>query len=265
MADITIVYSGGSQNVSPDNSLGGFPAGAEVTDKVNNLFPNIESKQTTIGQTDYKCFYIFNDNIHLKYQVTLYIDYLSNEGTTLTVGLLFQNEIQTLRFVGSPTGGTFQISVQGLVTEAISWNSDNTILAASIKTALDNKFGNSTVTVSGTNTFTITFLGDLQNKALSNMALSNNQITPLGTVTEQVSRVQFGSPINTIAPDTGSTKMTPNGVPFLSILSPGIVVGSLYPSEGFPVWIKRVLPPESIAVETDGFKLQLKTIGTILE
>lgn len=266
MSDITIVYSGGSQNTGQEGSLGGFPSLVEIGDEINNIFDNITPQQTTLGKTDYKCFYIFNDSAYLKYEITLYSDFLSEDGSTIYVGLLFQNEKQKLKFIGNPNGGTFQISIQGFTTQAIIWDVDNAVTAYSIKVALDNlSGGDCTVSVVEPDTFLITFSGDLRFKSLSNLSVTNNQLTPLGTITETINKTQIGSPINTVAPDTGDTKTLPTSIPFSTIFYPGLIAGVLYPAEGFPIWIKRFVPENSTAIENDGFNLHLKTVGTTIE
>lgn len=47
------------------------------------------------------------------------------------------NEVQTLTIGGTPTGGTFTITVEGFTTAAITWSSNNTTLLAAINAALD--------------------------------------------------------------------------------------------------------------------------------
>lgn len=53
---------------------------------------------------------------------------------TITAGT---SEVQTLTIGGTPTGGSFKLKFENQITSAISWNSNNTTLLASINTALD--------------------------------------------------------------------------------------------------------------------------------
>lgn len=259
-----IVYSGGGQNDEQKNSLGGFPSPVEINDDKNNLFDNVTPKQTSEGHTDYRCFYVFNDGVDAQYTVTVFIEYLNEVGATVNLGVLLQNEVQRLTFAGTPTGGTFKLSIQGTLTDPITWNSDGDVLAAAIQSAIEDKITTCTVVNSGTNIFTITFTGVYQNKALSAMSANTSLLTPLGTISATVTRIQYGSPINTIAPDTGDARIVPTGVPFFQPLSPGVEIGTISPSEGFPVWVKRTVEEGFDAVENDGFKLHLKTVGTLV-
>jgi hypothetical protein len=47
------------------------------------------------------------------------------------------NEVQTLTIGGTPTGGTFNLSLNGFTSLAIPWNATNATLLASIQAALD--------------------------------------------------------------------------------------------------------------------------------
>lgn len=263
MGDITIVYSGGVQNTKQGESLGGFPSPVEVGDEKNNLYSNVTSRQSTQGSTDYRCFYVFNDGDKAKYDVTLFIEYLNEIGSSIDLGMLLQNEIQRVAFSGGPTGGQFRLSIQGVLTDWIVWNSDGTALAAAIQNAITDKVTTCTVTNPTTDTFNITFTGDYKNKAISLISVIKSSLTPSG-VDAQVTRLQSGSPINTIAPDTGNALIIPTGVPFFQPLNPGVNVGTISPAEGFPVWVKRTVAAGFGAVDKDGFTLKLKTVGTLV-
>jgi hypothetical protein len=47
------------------------------------------------------------------------------------------NEVQTLTFGGTPTGGTYRLAFEGLTTPAIAWSAVNATLLASLNAALD--------------------------------------------------------------------------------------------------------------------------------
>src|SRR5437660_1271614 len=61
--DISFVYSGGVNNNNSELSLGGFPSVFPIPGSIDNLFPDISGREVVAGKTDYRCFYIFNDNI----------------------------------------------------------------------------------------------------------------------------------------------------------------------------------------------------------
>lgn len=79
------------------------------------------------------------------------------------------NEVQTITFGGTPTGGTFLISFAGETTSAITWSATNATLVANILAAL-NALSNIYVgdvavavgtAVAGIGTITVTFQGTL--------------------------------------------------------------------------------------------------------
>jgi hypothetical protein len=254
--NINFVYSGGTQNTSQDKSLGGFPSPVSIANIKNNLFGDITPRQTTQGVTDYRCIYIFNDDSDLKHNVTIFVEQLDSLITDIQLGFLQQNSVQRLQFSTAPTSGSFTISVQGLKSGVISWNNDPDVLATSIQTAIQTVTDCSvTVTTEGDFDFNITFKGVLGNKAIESISVTDNNLSPDTTPT--ITQVTSGSPINTVAPDTGIDMVAPTGVPFVSATYPGVSIGTIYPSEGFPLWIKRTILPSFDQVEGDGFKLHL--------
>lgn len=263
MSDINIVYSGGVQNTEADNSLGGYPSPISIeSEEQNNLFDDVSARETTRGHTDYRCFYVFNDSLDLKYNVDIYYEYLNNIGATIQLGILLQNEVRNLEFTTIPTGGTFTITVQGLKSGTITWDSDPNEVASRIENAL-KEVTDCTVEVinSGEFYYKITFKGILGNKALSSMSITDNNLTPSGSITPTIQQITIGSPINTIAPDTGFENIVPSGVPFYTVTSP-LNIGTLNAAEGFPVWIKRTVSAGFEPVEGDGFIFHTNVTGT---
>ncbi len=259
--NINVVYSGGNQNTGQEGSLGGFPSPVPVTDDKNNLFDDISSRQTTQGETDYRCLYIFNDEVSLQYNVGLYVEYLDDIGATVQLGFLQQNAIQNLNFTQVPTGGNFTITVQGLTSGIIYWSNNPNALAINIELALAEVTDCMVeVATAGQFSFNITFMGVLGNKAIGLMTLTNNNLTPAATT--QVTQIQLGSPINTIAPET-INGVLPTGIPFQDALAPGVVIGTLFPAEGFPVWIRRSIAPGFEPVEGDGFNLHVVATSAV--
>lgn len=86
------------------------------------------------------------------------------------------NEVQTITFSGSPTGGTFTVSFYGRTTPALAHN----ISVANLKTALENlpTIGkdNITITVSGP-VWTITFVGALGGKNLPLLVVDDSNLS----------------------------------------------------------------------------------------
>lgn len=79
------------------------------------------------------------------------------------------DEVQTITFGGTPTGGTFTLTFGGLTTGAISWSATNNTLRDNIDTALEAlaNIGASEVTTAvgtmtgGIGTITVTFAAAL--------------------------------------------------------------------------------------------------------
>lgn len=104
------------------------------------------------------------------------------------------DEVQTITFGGTPTGGTFTLTFGGETTGAISWSSTNSTLVANIDAALEAlaNIGASEVTTavgtmtSGIGTITVTFAGNLGKLAVPLMtsASSLTGTAPTLAVTE---------------------------------------------------------------------------------
>lgn len=90
---------------------------------------------------------------------------LFKSGTTPVNGT---DEVQTLTFGGTPTGGTFKLTYAGRTTAAISWSATNATLIANIDAALEalSTIGTGGVTTAeatmtaGIGTATVTFIGN---------------------------------------------------------------------------------------------------------
>lgn len=71
--DLSFVFSGGSGNLDPSQSLGGNSSAYPLKDGINNLFDDVQLTGNTI--TDYRCFYVFNDNeTQTLFNVAVWID-----------------------------------------------------------------------------------------------------------------------------------------------------------------------------------------------
>lgn len=95
------------------------------------------------------------------------------------------SEVQTITIGGTPTGGTFILSFQGLATAPITWSNVNATLVAAIDAALEAvpSIGTGNVVtavgtaVAGIGTITLTFGGALANRAVPTVAVVNNAMT----------------------------------------------------------------------------------------
>lgn len=63
LKDIEYRYSGGAGNFTPDDSLGGVMSNDQVpTAILQKLFDDVSSSEASSGDTEYRCYYIYNDN-----------------------------------------------------------------------------------------------------------------------------------------------------------------------------------------------------------
>lgn len=95
------------------------------------------------------------------------------------------SEVQTLTIGGTPTGGTFTLAFRGDTTAPITWSATNATLVANIDAALEalSTIGTGGVTtavgtaVAGIGTITITFAGNLVNRAVPTITVAANAMT----------------------------------------------------------------------------------------
>lgn len=118
------------------------------------------------------------------------------------------DEVQTITFGGTPTGGTIKLGFEGFTTAAITWSATNATLVANIDAALEAlpTIGASNVTTAvgtmtaGIGTITITFVAALGKKAVSTITVVSNALT--GT-----------SPTVAVAETTPGVTATARGAP----------------------------------------------------
>lgn len=126
------------------------------------------------------------------------------------------DEVQTITFGGTPTGGTFKLKFGPFRTAAISWSATNNTLRDNVDAALEAlpNIGTGGVTTAvgtmtaGIGTLTVTFAGALGKKAVALMTVDNNSLTgtaPTVAVTETtpgVSATHRGAPTGAVLLDT---------------------------------------------------------------
>jgi hypothetical protein len=145
------------------------------------------------------------------------------------------SEVQTLTIGGTPTGGTFALSFEGLTTAPITWVAVNATLIAAIDSALEAlpSIGTGNMTTAagtvtaGIGTITLTFAGALAGKAVPTIAVANNSLT--GT-----------TPTLAVAETTPGVTATGRGSP-AGILYVDSATGLVYANTGTalaPSWTK---------------------------
>lgn len=256
--DISFVYSGGSGNNNPNSSLGSDPSSYPISGAINNIFSDITEQQATAGYTDYRCIYVFNDNsVDTLYDCVAQIQDQLTGGSNISIGVKIATEVQKINISGTMSGGSLTLSYEGDNFTA-NYNADLNIFAQNIETALnalDSLSGTSVTSVSGG--FEIIFSGFDDNKSHELIQLVTNNLT--GAPTVSVTRITSGAPINSIAEYIGSATNPPTSVVFGN----SAIIGSLQPSDGFPIWIKRVTPANTSAIANDNFFLSI--VGTPVE
>lgn len=95
------------------------------------------------------------------------------------------DEVQTITFGGTPTGGTFKLAFDGQVTAPIAWSATNNTLRDNVDAALEAlpKIGAGNVATAvgtmtaGVGTLTVTFGGTLAKKAVPTITVDTNSLT----------------------------------------------------------------------------------------
>jgi len=266
--EISIVLSGGTVNLDPNSSLGGDPSNAPIPDGIlNNLFDDISPEESDIGHEDYRCIYFFNDGDSDVYSVVVYIAEDFENGAVIELGIRERNETQRIQITDAAlTGGSMTLSYAGIQFLS-EYNSDlgdwaialqdtlNALLDLEGDPLLREVTVNAQATGSSTIIFDIIFNGIDGKRNHPTIQVDSNDFSPAVTIT--VSTPQEGAPINTIAPDIGLETTPPGGITFYapSELSP-ITLPLLKPEDGFPLWVKRVVDPNTVAVADDGFRIR---------
>lgn len=261
-SDLVIVYSGGTTNTNPNQSLGGLPSSSPITGILNNLFSNISEIESKNGKVDYRCFYIFNNNSFSSlYNVRVYVSFENPDGAYVELGIKKNFEIQRVTLTnGTVTGGQIGFTYEGSDPVYADWDSDMGQWAINIQNALNNIFESTEVTVDGIDgarIFNIKLNGINDYRFHDFITVETDGLTPSG-ISGTVSRVVAGSPINYVHDELDSELTVPDGVTFqtTNIENP-LLIGTLRKEEGFPLWVKRTCPPNAEAVQSDGFKLKI--------
>jgi hypothetical protein len=267
--DINMVLSGGTSNIDSNESLGGEPSSQPINSET--LFSNISKEDANAGYTDYRCIYIFNESgIDDLKKTGVQITAKEEAGASVTLGINYKTDIQEMTIRGEVTGGNFTISCPGthpsgplFLIQTIQYDADIDIWAINLQTALRSctAYGYNTIEVTGVSTsnsyiFTINFVGNGDNRFYDLIDIQDNNLTG-SSPSITIRKKQNGSPINAIAPLVPSMEAAPSGVQFTSTTGESVPIGRLFPDDGFPLWVKRVVTEGSDSVAGDGFTMRL--------
>mgnify|MGYP005607305151 CR=1 FL=1 len=263
--DIVYVLSGGSTNADPKASLGGDPSAVPILNGLNNLLANVSATDAKAGYVDYACFYIFNDSLEdTLWNSGVYLTNQSGDGSVIELGFTRADEIQKLIVSGQVTGGSLTLSYDG---DNFSFGHDSNLgtwtanFQSALRTidALADVVVNADQTTSTENVvttaFTILYTGNASgNRFQPILTLVSNDLDPAPVIS--VSRSVGGSPINSIATLIDKATTVPSNVTFYSPTeSEPFSIGDLRPTDGFPVWMKRTTPANSLALADDTLRV----------
>ena len=262
-SDIVFVFSGGQGNYDPFKSLGGDPSVIEVSEVSQGLFNSLTDEQLKEGLTDYRCFYIFNQSdTESLYNFSIFVE--NSSKISCLIGLNKQNDQQKITLSGSPTTGDLVLDYDGNEF-AVDFSSNPDQLALNLQQQLvDLGLLGVVVTAQAKTGFyniDISFEGDSGFKYHPLISLATNNLSP--TTEFFINKIQEGSPINIITPKTQNVLAVPENINF-QLVTPiePLELTSLKPSEGIPVWLKRVIPAGSS--KTDELAFQFKIKGRII-
>ncbi len=262
-SDIKFYHSGGGGNCSSSADLGGARSTCELT----GLFGDLTAKQSRIGKTDYRCFYI--KNTHSTETLRNSIVYIASErksGSYIDLGVPVQTEVQKIQISGTkpPNENDYMdITLPGYVTNMrVIYHPNQSLWRGRMQTEFRSVDGLNGVRVSVAGSigfptdlvFTITFAGEGINHELQAMTIAET----LDGCTATVSTTTNGKPVNTTATTIANDTTAPAGVDFeYPLLGSPIKLGSLKPGDEFPVWVRRTTPAKTLAKITDNFQIEV--------
>jgi hypothetical protein len=265
--DIEFMLSGGQHNSDPLLSIGGEPSRSPVKKIFNNLFDDVTREQTIDGSIDYRCIYVkLLSSIEKLKNASVFLTKEADKGADIELGFAFTNDVQAITIPGSPVGGSFRLaytesSAQGTKTTQtrdILWVPDTAFMSQRIA-ALINSLGNLTgVTCLGQRTsdsydFIITFSGTAKGRAQELLRVVDDQ-----GLNVRITRIGYGGPINSTAPNIGISNNPPTGVVFdTNARREPLEIGTMLPGDILPIWIKREVSQGTLPVHPDKFGVKI--------
>ena len=105
-SDIKIYLSGGAENTSPNDSIGGAKSGTLLVDNaLSNLFDKIKAAEATAGSTKYRAVYIQNNHATLTWEdIKVYIlQQTTSPKTKIEVGVADEGKNETIELLANET------------------------------------------------------------------------------------------------------------------------------------------------------------------
>ena len=277
-SDISFTLSGGENNLNHNLSLGGESSTHPII--AERLFSNVSDADAKEGKTDYRCFYINNDSEDSTLWTSeLYFSYKAESEIQIELGFITQNEQQniTIQNVLLINGGSFNIAytdIDGTSSKTISWNASVATWAGNLQTSLRTIEALKDVVVTGVDSgsnyyiFTIVFTGTSGNRFHEMLALNSSSLTTTGAQPSiAITRNLSGGPVNYIPDEIPSDSTAPASVVFSNyIVDTPYSIGNFKYLDSVPVWVKRIVPADTNAIDDDGFTFRLtgETFGPVL-
>jgi len=241
-SDLVYVFSGGTSNFDPNLSLGGDPSSVAIGDISNNLFDLLDANQLQEGIVDYRCFYIFNQNEFDTFWLPkLYT--INNSECACQLGVNLVNELQKVLISGTPISGNMIFDFDGnVLTVPFSAN------PITLKNNFESAFSAAgyvglvaeVTALSCAFEILLSFEKEDGYKYQPLLEITTNNLTPFSEIF--ITRINAGSPINTIAQKTPDKVSAPENINFYTYSDGNpLELYALKPLEGFPVWVQRVV------------------------
>ena len=268
-SDIRFTLSGGENNLNHNLSLGGESSTHPII--AERLFSNVSDAESKEGKTDYRCFYINNDSEDSTLWTSeLYFSYKAESEIQIELGFITQDEQQniTIQNVLLINGGSFDIAytdIDGTSSKTINWNASVATWAGNLQTSLRTIEALKDVVVTGVDSgsnyyvFTIVFTGTSGNRFHEMLALDSSSLTTTGAQPSiAITRNLSGGPVNYIPDEISSDSTAPASVSFSDyMIDTPYSIGNFKYLDSVPVWVKRIVPADTNAIDDDGFTFRL--------
>lgn len=286
-SEITFLYSGGSNNLDPDLSLGGSPSAVKIyVPPMNNLFDDVTQPESIAGYMDFRCFYIRNSSGTDFRDVKVFINSQHPWGAYVELGVDKRNDLQQIAVISDSgaTGGSFTLAF-GDEEAVVAYNADLGAWADNCQIALNNLDALSGIVVTPSQIiangdffqlFAVSFedKDGLRNQEL--LRVASNDLTGVKNIS--ISKLRQGSPINAIPPQLQEEEeiptgiiVVPTGVTFVpdatnqgglffkaaTRLDP-LSIGNLKPAEYAAIWAKRIVEPQTQPLERDYMEVAVR-------
>ena len=268
-AFVKLFYSGGLNNNDEKKSLGGEMSNYVIKLSKNNIFENINGTIYQEGITDYRCVFLKNTSPNR----ILYLYFSLDDfflGSIQDLGFNFVNEIQSITILNGPfTNGQNIVFSYGDTNFSVIYDDKLTTWLLNFNYSIKQVPNLEDVTVTGASNgsnyvFQVTFLGVAGYKKHPLIGLVGYTLSPTPSVT--ILKSQEGSPINTIPNKIINSTTPPTNITFYdaSVTAP-VYLPLLNSGDFLPIWLRRIIYPNTIAIENDGCNFLITANYEVIE